>query len=66
MTLTTGQRVRVIDAANLPCAPGDSGTVSGVRPAARDYPVGVKLDGSTGIEWFRECELQLTEEQNDG
>lgn len=52
-----GDRVRVQDAANLPCAAGDTGIVRFVRHEARDYPVGVALDNSIGVEWFREVEL---------
>lgn len=55
--MNPGQRVTVIDAANLPCQPGDTGTVAEVRHAARDFPIRVKLDGGH-FECFRECELQ--------
>lgn len=58
MTYETGQRITVLDAANLPCAIGDTGTVTEVRNAARDFPVGVKMDASGHVEWFRECEIE--------
>jgi len=61
MTLTTGQRVTVLQAGNLPCDPGDTGLVQEVRNAARDFPIGVKLDGGH-VEWFREVELELENE----
>jgi hypothetical protein len=55
--MTIGQRVTVKQAGNLPCAPGDTGTVTEVRNAARDFPIGVKLDATGHIEWFRESEI---------
>lgn len=56
--MTIGQRITVLEAGNLPCEPGDTGTVTEVRNAARDFPIGVKLDATGHVEWFRECELQ--------
>ncbi len=54
---TEGQTVRVVDAANLPCAPGDIGVIVKVRHAARDFPIGVEIGGH--VEWFRESELEV-------
>ena len=53
-----GTRVVVLIADNLPCAVGDAGTVHAVRHAARDFPIGVVLDGGQCVEWFRESELK--------
>ena len=55
--MTPGQRITVQNAGNLPCSPGDTGTITEVRNAARDYPIGVKLDDTGHVEWFRESEL---------
>jgi hypothetical protein len=60
MTIEPGTRVRIKDAANLPCAPGDTGTVQEIRHSARDFPIAVKLDGEH-IDWFRECEIEPME-----
>jgi hypothetical protein len=58
-----GARVRVIDAANLPCVAGDTGTVHAIRQEAREFPIGVIIDGVQWCDWFKENELQLIEEQ---
>lgn len=63
MTFATGQRVTVRNPGNLPCEAGDSGTVSAVRIAAREFPVGVTLDGGRGVEWFAVDEIVAAEEQ---
>lgn len=55
--MTEGQTVRVLDAANLPCQAGDVGVIVQIRQAARDFPIGVKINGH--VEWFRESELEI-------
>lgn len=52
-----GQNVRVLDAANLPCQVGDTGVIVQIRQAARDFPIGVQIDGH--LEWFKESELEV-------
>lgn len=53
-----GDRVVVLNAANLPCAVGDAGTVTEVRDQARRYPVGVRIDALGSVEWFALNELR--------
>lgn len=64
--MNPGQRVTVIDAANLPCQPGDTGTIAQVRHTARDFPIGVMLDDAGHVDWFRESELEPMETDNEG
>jgi hypothetical protein len=64
--MTIGQRVTVKQAGKLPCEAGDTGTVMEVRNAAWDFPIGVKLDATGHIEWFRESELKPMETDNEG
>ena len=54
-----GQSVRVLDAANLPCQVGDTGVIVQIRQAARDFPIGVHINGH--VEWFRESEREIVE-----
>lgn len=57
MSFEVGMKVRVLDAANLPCQPGDIGLVVKIRQSARDFPIGVQLGDH--VEWFREAELEI-------